>query len=490
MMNSKDAMSKSDLQAEEGASVDKRKSLYGIEPNVRSASFSLSTFNMVNALLGTGILGLPYAMGQLGIFLFFLFAVCIVSVALFTIYLLLKMCEQTGVKEYEKIGFSAFGLSGRVIAALCIIGNNIGSISSYLLVIKYELPNVILSLMDETKSDGSWYYNGSILVIIVTCAVIVPLSSLTNIGFLGYTSGFSILCMVFFVITVIFKKFTTPCPLLSEGIIDNLTLFEAENFTAYMEESFSGFGSGDLISNASGADFHYFNGSVPNFHLGHEEQQCDAAVFEFTDKWVYGLPTIIFAFSGHVGVLPIYAELKSPSTSRMQTVAFSAFTTCFTLYSLSAVFGYLTFYNWLEPELLLTYNLTDQSNLLTLLVRICVLLTVIVTVPVNHFSMRKAINFILFPKKNFSWFRHIGIMLVSLAMILCFVIFVTNIREVYGIVGATTSNMVTFILPCVFFLKLDNSRLKSPLKIAAISICVVGSGIMVQTLCIIILGYF
>nr|XP_039271140.1 sodium-coupled neutral amino acid transporter 4-like [Styela clava] len=375
----------------------------------------------------------------------------------------------------------------QIIAALCIIGENIGLISSYLLVIKYELPNVILSLMEETKSDGSWYYDGNILVIIVTCAVIVPLSSFKNIRFLGYTSGFSILCVFFFVITVIFKKFTTPCPLLSKGIIDNLTV--SENVTAYMKDSYPGFGGGDLISNASKTDFHYSNGSVSNFHLEHDEQQCDAAVFEYTDNWVYGLPIIIFAFSGHFSVLPIYAELKSPSTSRMQYVAFSAFTTCFTLYSLSAVFSYLTFYNWLEPELLLTYNRTDQDNLLTLFVRICVSLTVMVTVPVKQFAMRKAINFILFPRKKFSWFRHIGIMLVSLAGILCFVIYVTNIREVYGIVGATTSNMLTFILPCVFFLKLNNLSLKSPLKIVAISICVVGSGIMIQTLCILIFGY-
>ena len=34
------------------------------------ASFSLSVFNLMNAILGSGILGLPYAMAKTGIVLF------------------------------------------------------------------------------------------------------------------------------------------------------------------------------------------------------------------------------------------------------------------------------------------------------------------------------------------------------------------------------------------------------------------------------------
>ncbi|KAG7268772.1 hypothetical protein CRUP_034256 [Coryphaenoides rupestris] len=54
--------------------------------------------------------------------------------------------------------------------------------SSYLYIVKYELPIVIESFLG-TK-------NG----------IILPLSLLRNLGYLGYTSGFSLLCMVFFLI--------------------------------------------------------------------------------------------------------------------------------------------------------------------------------------------------------------------------------------------------------------------------------------------------
>ncbi|XP_047430568.1 sodium-coupled neutral amino acid transporter 2-like [Mugil cephalus] len=77
---------------------------------------------------------------------------------------------------------------------------NIGVISSYLYIIKYELPIVIQMLTGS--NNGEWYINGDYLVLIVTFSIILPLSLLRNLGYLGYTSGLSLLCMVFFLIVV------------------------------------------------------------------------------------------------------------------------------------------------------------------------------------------------------------------------------------------------------------------------------------------------
>lgn len=43
-----------------------------------------------------------------------------------------------------------------------------------------------------------WYTNGDCLVILITLVVIVPLAAAKNIGFLGYTSGFAMCCMILF----------------------------------------------------------------------------------------------------------------------------------------------------------------------------------------------------------------------------------------------------------------------------------------------------
>ena len=59
---------------------------------------------------------------------------------------------------------------------------------------------------------------------------------------------------------------------------------------------------------------------------------------------------------------------------RMMRVAATSIGSCFTLYFLASLFGYLTFFNYVQSELLMTYSHTDPKNALTLIVRICVLI--------------------------------------------------------------------------------------------------------------------
>ena len=84
---------------------------------------------------------------------------------------------------------------------------------------------LVLTCPDELcrqshDASDAWYYNGDMILILVTLCVVMPLASFRNIEFLGYTSGFSISCMVFFTIVIIAKYFigTESCPLFEDGI--------------------------------------------------------------------------------------------------------------------------------------------------------------------------------------------------------------------------------------------------------------------------------
>uniref|UniRef100_H2YM25 Amino acid transporter transmembrane domain-containing protein n=1 Tax=Ciona savignyi TaxID=51511 RepID=H2YM25_CIOSA len=428
-----------------------------------TASFSISVFNLMNAILGSGILGLAYAMAQLGIVLFFVCSILVAFLALYAIHLLLILCEQTGVKAYEKLGFEAFGLPGRITAAVCILMQNIGAMCSYLFIVKYELPNVLMTFMGMANDDGSWYLNGDYLVVIVTVAIILPLATFKNIGFLGYTSGFSISCMFFFTGVVIAKKFVIPCPLFDSPSFDhnNMSVTAENNSHLQLE--------------------------VNQFTTA--ENKCVAKLFALTDRWAYSIPTMTFSFVCHTAVLPIYAEIERPTPARMQKVANTSIGLCFVLYSLASLFGYLTFYNWMEAEMLLMYSYVNASDVMTLIVRLTVLLAVVLTVPLTHFPARKALTFLIFPDRDFSWKIHLGIMTFLLSLINVLVIFVPSIREVFGIIGATASTMLVFILPCVFFLKIDPRPMKSAKKISAAVMMCVGLCLMLESLTVIVVGY-
>uniref|UniRef100_F6TA22 Sodium-coupled neutral amino acid transporter 2 n=2 Tax=Ciona intestinalis TaxID=7719 RepID=F6TA22_CIOIN len=477
-------------------------SVYHHEPAQGTASFAISVFNLMNAILGSGILGLAYAMAQLGIVLFFICSIAVAFLALYAIHLLLILCEQTGVKAYEKLGFKAFGLPGRITAAVCILMQNIGAMCSYLFIVKYELPNVLMTFMGLTETDGSWYLNGDYLVVLVTLCMIMPLATFKNIGFLGYTSGFSISCMFFFTGVVIAKKFSIQCPLFDPAI------FENSNSSASANESYHAV-TDDILENITSAtevvfrnitemmaptETDLFQQSLESrAELLYEDfgpQVCIAQPLTLTSRWAYSIPTMTFSFVCHTAVLPIYAELKRPSPARMQKVANTSISFCFILYSLASLFGYLTFYNWMEAEMLLMYSYVNASDVMTLIVRLTVLIAVVLTVPLTHFPARKALTFLIFPNRDFSWWIHIGIMTFLLSLINLLVIFVPSIREVFGIIGATASTMLVFILPCLFFLKIDPRPMKSAKKISAAVMMVVGLCLMTESLIVIVVGYF
>eukprot|EP00062_Callorhinchus_milii_P027399 gi/632990649/ref/XP_007884266.1/ PREDICTED: sodium-coupled neutral amino acid transporter 5 isoform X2 [Callorhinchus milii] len=73
----------------------------------------------------------------------------------------------------------------------------------------------------------------------------------------------------------------------------------------------------------------------------------------------------------------------------MQSVANISVLAMFVMYLLTATFGYLTFYQAVEPELLHTFSRVDPLNTLILCVRLAVLVAVTLTVPVVLFPVRQ-----------------------------------------------------------------------------------------------------
>uniref|UniRef100_A0AAY5EZ56 Sodium-coupled neutral amino acid symporter 2 n=1 Tax=Electrophorus electricus TaxID=8005 RepID=A0AAY5EZ56_ELEEL len=358
-----------------------------------TASFGMSVFNLGNAIMGSGILGLSYAMANTGIVLFV-----------------------------------------------------------YLYIVKYELPIVIQAFLG--KSDGEWYTNGDYLVLIVSVIIILPLSLLKNLGYLGYTSGFSLLCMVFFLIVVIYKKFHIPCPLPDDFI--NVTV----------------------------------NGVLVHLNTTDREGTCTPKYFVFNSQTVYAVPILTFAFVCHPAILPMYEELKDRSRKKMQGVANVSFLAMFVMYLLAALFGYLTFSDAVEPELLHTYSKVYKFDVVLLIVRLAVLTAVTLTVPVVLFPIRTSVNHLLGASKEFSWIRHVIITFTLLAGVNLLVIFVPTIRDIFGFIGASAAAMLIFILPSAFYIKLvQKEPLRSFQKIGACLFLASGFLVMFGCMSLIIMDW-
>ncbi|XP_036006826.1 probable sodium-coupled neutral amino acid transporter 6 isoform X2 [Fundulus heteroclitus] len=406
---------------ERGAAVSERTPLLGngsAQTRATGASLVSSVFNLMNAIMGSGILGLAYAMASTGIVGFCILLVLVSSLASYSIHLLLKLCDQTAM-------------------------------SSYLFILKSELPAAITSLLNAENTGNAWYEDGRVLLIIVTVCVVVPLAMLPKIGFLGYTSSLAFIFLLYFTVVVVVKKWSIPCPL-------------PHNVTTLSDSQ--------KVSNVSDSD-------------------CTPKLFILSIKSAYAIPTMAFSFLCHTAILPIYCELERPTKARMQNVANISIGLSFLLYFISALFGYLTFYDNVESELLLGYGVYLPRDIMVMTVRLAILLSVLLTVPLIHFPARKAVMVLLYGGRHFSWLTHIVSALIILSVVLMLAIFVPDIRNVFGVVGSTMSSCLLFVFPGIFYLKVSSQPLKSADSIGAIFLVVFGVIMGVSSLTVIILSW-
>ncbi|XP_059123092.1 sodium-coupled neutral amino acid transporter 3 [Peromyscus eremicus] len=423
-------------------------------------SFGMSVFNLSNAIMGSGILGLAYAMANTGIILFLFLLTAVALLSSYSIHLLLKSSGIVGIRAYEQLGYRAFGTPGKLAAALAITLQNIGAMSSYLYIIKSELPLVIQTFLNLEKPSPVWYMDGNYLVILVSVTIILPLALMRQLGYLGYSSGFSLSCMVFFLIAVIYKKFQVPCPL---HILVNAT--GNSSHMVVLEEK------AQLQDEPEAAAF------------------CTPKYFTLNSQTAYTIPIMAFAFVCHPEVLPIYTELKEPSKQKMQHISNLSIAVMYVMYFLAALFGYLTFYDRVESELLHTYNKVDAFDVLILCVRVAVLIAVTLTVPIVLFPVRRAIQQMLFQNQEFSWLRHVLIATGLLTCINLLVIFAPNILGIFGIIGATSAPCLIFIFPAIFYFRImptEKEPARSTPKILALCFAVVGFLLMTMSLSFII----
>uniref|UniRef100_A0A8C5BL41 Amino acid transporter transmembrane domain-containing protein n=1 Tax=Gadus morhua TaxID=8049 RepID=A0A8C5BL41_GADMO len=360
-------------------------------------SFGMSAFNLSNAIMGSGILGLSYAMSNTGIVLFPILLTAIACLSSYSVHLLLQSAGVVGESPYSPVKLRSH--AGHTPSQ--------GDIED----IDGASPAQSFSFRPERRE---WYMNGNYLIVIVSVLIILPLALMKHLGYLGYTSGFSLTCMVFFLSSV-----------------------------------------------------RYYYGML---------SFCITA---------YAIPILAFAFVCHPEVLPIYTELRNPTKRRMQGIANVSILGMFVMYLLTAIFGYLTFYVNTESELLHTYSKVDPLDTLILCVRVAVLVAVTLTVPVVLFPIRRALLQLLFPEKPFHWARHVAIAVCLLFCVNLLVILVPNIRDIFGIIGATTAPCLIFILPGLFYIRIvpiEQEPMSSRPKIQAACFTALGFVFMVMSL--------
>lgn len=160
-------------------------------------NYASAVFNLMNAILGAGIVGLPFALANLGYITFVLALLLVSCIALFSINLLLKQCDLHKTTSYEKLATLAFGRFGLWYTCSVIVLHTMLAMCSFMFIVLYEGPTFIRGLIGQQSTcehlsddgDTVWYLRGEILAIMVVWIVVMPLAVAKNIDFLGKSSA-------------------------------------------------------------------------------------------------------------------------------------------------------------------------------------------------------------------------------------------------------------------------------------------------------------
>ena len=164
--------------------------------------------NLVNSIVGAGIIGIPFALQQSGLVSG---VILLLLVGYFTDKSLRMIVELAtastqlkgkGVWTYDDLMSIPFGRRGSYFVLAAMFVTAYGAMVAYLLIIKDTLP-VVLGLVDDGDARVGGFMERELIMIITSLLVVVPLSMQRDFSSLAFTSTVSVVADMLLVVFVV-----------------------------------------------------------------------------------------------------------------------------------------------------------------------------------------------------------------------------------------------------------------------------------------------
>ena len=331
--------------------------------------------NMTNAIIGSGVLGLPYIASKSGIGLFIIMLCGTAIIIDYSLQLLVAaacVTHQPGKRfSYELLGEQAFGLPGRFIVSTFIMTQNTANMTSYFVVFK----DVIGQLM-HLWSDNKYLTSPTFMTSMVATCVVFPIASSSRIGPLAYVGVLQIVIIVLFVFYVLAMCVT---------------------HLDFRENPHDWIGSGSSHGIPSSPIYDVSP-------IEHMDPGSNVTIkwFNPTKDTFLAMPTFCFSFICHTALLPIYDELQEADNlgrtrrprKRIALSVHAAIGISTVLYTIVSVSGYILFGDEVKPDLLKNFA-DDKFAPLNHFARIVFTMTILLSIPLQCFPFRKAFTSVI-----------------------------------------------------------------------------------------------
>lgn len=162
--------------------------MINLNPNqLKSPIFRTAFWNLMNGIIGSGILALPYAMANLGWLLFSIMILAICFMTSFSINNILLCCEKMHELSYENLANKIVGKNGKRAVIANIWVHTLIAMCSYVTVVKNQLPELVILPFENSNTcvaPDTFWLNGNFIALLVLFVAIIPLSALKRIDFL------------------------------------------------------------------------------------------------------------------------------------------------------------------------------------------------------------------------------------------------------------------------------------------------------------------
>ncbi|KAJ1720707.1 hypothetical protein LPJ53_004686 [Coemansia erecta] len=367
------------------------------------ASMVSSFFNLTNAIVGAGVIGLPYAMQQAGLVVGIIMIIVLAMLVDWTLQILALNSKLSGRRTYQGLVEHCFGRWGLLANSFFQGAMAGGGMASFIVIVGDTLPHVLGALFPGVAQGafGRVVFSRRFVVAFFVVCLAYPLSLYRDVGKLGKTSAFAVVAMCTIIVAVVV-----------EG--------------ARVDEG---------LKHAPGSPVVFGN----------------TGVFQ-------AVGVITFAFVCHHNSFMIYGSLRKPTLNRYFEVIHISTAIATVASVVIGTFGYVYFREKTQGNIL---NNFPQDSLLINIARFLFALNMITTFPMETLVAREVVDVLWFRDKPFSMRRHVAITTVLCAGGLVVGETVCNLGVLLELTGGLSASFLAFILPSACYIKLSSAPLAS-----------------------------
>ncbi|KAG2183456.1 hypothetical protein INT43_006462, partial [Umbelopsis isabellina] len=396
-----------------------------------TATPSSSVINLANTVLGTGMLAMPSAVASVGLIPAIFLILFAATTSALGLYYLSKCAARTEGRNASFFAISQITWpSAAIFFDLAIAIKCFGVSVSYVLIIGDLMPTIVTSLTG-INNQANILMDRRFWIAIFMVTVIVPLSFMRKLDSLKYTSIVSLFAVAYLCAIVIWH-----------------------------------FASSNFVNDPTG----------------------NVEMITFSTRFFRSLPVFVFAFTCHQNLFSVYNELKDNSKQVMVSVILTSIGSATVIYELIGTLGYLSLGRMVHPNFILEY----PSSAFVTGGRIALVILNTFSYPLQAHPCRSSLEKVIAcltaktrkngrapPSSPFQFYVMTTAILISSYIV---AMTVTKLDLVLAFVGSTGSTLISFILPGLFFVKINENEPWNSEKIIALCLAIYGFCVMVVCL--------